>query len=314
MDILELPRNNNSTTVRAGAGMAFADNRFYVTTKNSKTISVFDCRMKLCEEICAEREYNSICFDSEECCFWASSAKCLGRIFKLDMCFAEIDCLAFNSCGVITGVSYYCEDDTFAIVSYGRVYKLCKCGELLPVDICKNDACGVAAAAPWLIVTSLQGCQQVVRAMRYDIVVAEFCIPRGEYIEAIVFADACNCAEFYCLVTNRGGFSRICRCNLPIDLDVFECNFNIGKGCVEKHCRKHKAYCKADVIESVALVEAALAHILNAEGEKIQKIVATSCDPEVLLAVNKSVRETIIAATHLEHVLYDKLGLVEDCD
>ena len=42
-----------------------------------------------------------------------------------------------------------------------------------------------------------------------------------------------------------------------------------------------------DIIESVALQETALSHILNAEGEKIQKMVALpDVTPEVLLATN----------------------------
>ena len=45
-----------------------------------------------------------------------------------------------------------------------------------------------------------------------------------------------------------------------------------------------------DIIESVALEETALSHILNAEGEKIQKMVAMpDITPEMLLATNKSV-------------------------
>ena len=40
-----------------------------------------------------------------------------------------------------------------------------------------------------------------------------------------------------------------------------------------------------DIIESVALEETALSHILNAEGEKIQKMVAMQeVTPDVLLA------------------------------
>ncbi|MEG1996800.1 MAG: hypothetical protein RR036_04740, partial [Oscillospiraceae bacterium] len=44
-----------------------------------------------------------------------------------------------------------------------------------------------------------------------------------------------------------------------------------------------------DIIESVALEQTALSHILNAEGEKIQKIVAAATAPSDMLAVNKSV-------------------------
>ena len=44
-----------------------------------------------------------------------------------------------------------------------------------------------------------------------------------------------------------------------------------------------------DIIASVALEQTALSHILNAEGEKIQKIVAGAATADELLAVNKSV-------------------------
>lgn len=79
-----------------------------------------------------------------------------------------------------------------------------------------------------------------------------------------------------------------------------------------------------DIIESVALEQAALSHILNAEGEKIQKVVNSRpynddvvenppVDTEKLLEVNKSVRDTIDAVTRLEVILQSKLNLFKDC-
>ena len=66
----------------------------------------------------------------------------------------------------------------------------------------------------------------------------------------------------------------------------------------------------ADLIESVALQETGLSHILNAEGEKIQAFTAMPCIcPEQLLAVNKSVQDTINAITRLEMVLQSKLEM-----
>ncbi|MEG2203665.1 MAG: hypothetical protein RRY21_00745 [Oscillospiraceae bacterium] len=65
-----------------------------------------------------------------------------------------------------------------------------------------------------------------------------------------------------------------------------------------------------DIIESVALEETGLAHILNAEGEKIQKFVAMpGVTPEQLLAVNASVQATIDAVTKLDMILQSKLSL-----
>lgn len=69
-----------------------------------------------------------------------------------------------------------------------------------------------------------------------------------------------------------------------------------------------------DIILSVALEQTALSHILNAEGEKIQRIVADrSATTEQILAVNNSVREMVEIVTKLESVLQSKLGLFSDC-
>ncbi len=67
-----------------------------------------------------------------------------------------------------------------------------------------------------------------------------------------------------------------------------------------------------DIIESVALEQAALSHILNAEGEKIQKTVAAATSSDQMLAVNKSVLAMVSAITRLEMVLQAKLELFQD--
>lgn len=69
-----------------------------------------------------------------------------------------------------------------------------------------------------------------------------------------------------------------------------------------------------DLIQSVALEETALSHILNAEGEKIQKMVALpDVTPEVLLATNKSVESMVNAVSRLEMILQSKLSSFDGC-
>lgn len=69
-----------------------------------------------------------------------------------------------------------------------------------------------------------------------------------------------------------------------------------------------------DLIESVALEETALSHILNAEGEKLQAVIAmTAITTSELLCVNKSVQSMVNAVTRLEMVLQAKLELIS-CD
>lgn len=69
-----------------------------------------------------------------------------------------------------------------------------------------------------------------------------------------------------------------------------------------------------DIIESVALQEAALAHILNAEGEKLQAAIKIpDINAEELLEFNQSVEETIGTIAQLETALQEKLSLFADC-
>lgn len=69
-----------------------------------------------------------------------------------------------------------------------------------------------------------------------------------------------------------------------------------------------------EIIHSIALEEAGIAHILNAEGEKLQRAVAESTSIEELLCVNDSVRRTIVQITQLEGQLYAKLETAFSCD
>ena len=68
-----------------------------------------------------------------------------------------------------------------------------------------------------------------------------------------------------------------------------------------------------DIISSVALEQAALSNILDAESAKIQKIVLKSTSAEEMLAVNKSVNSMVESITQLEMILHSKLKLFEDC-
>ncbi len=68
-----------------------------------------------------------------------------------------------------------------------------------------------------------------------------------------------------------------------------------------------------DVIESVALEQTALSHILNAEGEKIQRMVAAAATSAELFAVNDSVKTMVNAVSRLEMVLLAKLELFGGC-
>ncbi len=80
-----------------------------------------------------------------------------------------------------------------------------------------------------------------------------------------------------------------------------------------------KCCAAASLLQSIALEEAAISHILNAEGEKLQKMIAMpTCSPKDLLEANKSVENLVEKLTALEMVLQAKLELIlpllECCD
>ena len=66
------------------------------------------------------------------------------------------------------------------------------------------------------------------------------------------------------------------------------------------------------IMGSIALGEAALAHIMNAEGEKIQAAIANTNDVDKMLEVDASVRETLNSVNELERTLLAKLQVIVD--
>ncbi len=67
-----------------------------------------------------------------------------------------------------------------------------------------------------------------------------------------------------------------------------------------------------DFIESIALEETALSHILNAEGEKLQKAIEISSCVDELLSVNCSVESMVKSITELIMVLKGKMDSLQD--
>ena len=80
----------------------------------------------------------------------------------------------------------------------------------------------------------------------------------------------------------------------------------------------------ANIVASIALEEAALAHIINAEGEKIQRVVGTfvpegedeplplipAATPEDMQAINSSVGDMVETISSIERSLHNKLRTV----
>ena len=83
---------------------------------------------------------------------------------------------------------------------------------------------------------------------------------------------------------------------------------------ISMHCNPI-TMCQAvtDLIESIALEETALSHILNAEGEKLQRVIGLEdVDFCQLMEVNDSVANMVGVVSSLELVLKEKLEFISN--
>lgn len=68
-----------------------------------------------------------------------------------------------------------------------------------------------------------------------------------------------------------------------------------------------------DIIESIAMEESSISHILNAESEKLEAIInIPNVSAEELLAANESIKNTVDIIVQLELNLQAKLSLFSD--
>lgn len=268
------------------------------------------------------RCYSCICYDPKEKCFWASDDRCMSTVFKLNECFNEIDSIYIhtsdNCGGLVTGISYNCCNDTLLVSFIGGIASVDKQHPKNSTTLMKSRyewIMGVVSICPYYICYSRAEQKKEIRIYSYcGKLIKEIYLPCELIIESVVFFPCvkdCSNYHFYALISKHGCYPYIWDCSIKRDVlceGIRDCNYDI----CDCQCDEHRRVC-SDVLESIALVEASIAHILNTEGEKLQKTISSTDDICRILEVNKSVNKTIVNATHLEHMLYDKLEALKDC-
>ncbi len=310
-------------------GIAFDGCHYYLTCPGCCEIVKYDLHFCQVETIKTNKPYTCICFDLGRNCFWAGTALAPYKLLQLDPCFREIDCISIPYCdgfrGVITAVSYDCRRNGLFVCCANAILWFCPDAmteyELLQTP-CSAWNTGAVSVAPSYLVVKLQNTKQLICV--YDgasTLLCKYEVPCSYIIEAIVFSPctlhSSRQANFYLLATKNGCYPYLLKFSLPCcEADICPCNYAIChrccKECPPTPCPRPEDVC-ADLLESIALIEAALSHILNAEGEKLQKVISTTDDLDQILCFNKSVQETITKVTRLEVILLDKLATIKEC-
>lgn len=307
-------------------GIAFDGCFFYLTAPQECGISVFKRDFTLARSVVTGKPFSGICYDSTEKCFWATSGRHIDEVFKLDRSLNEIGRLQIKDCqkgcsGAV-GISLNCENDTLLIAYKEQIVEVSKESGLCKVVQRTCDGCftAVLSIAPYFAAILQSGQSQVFQIYGGDgCPVKSFCIPDSYCIRDLLFFpcnDRCRDElEFMLLATKHCHSTVILVCSISAcGMDLSCCNYKVCCAhCGDDPCKGddcERQIC--DVIESVALIETSLSHILNAEGEKLQKAIELASCVEELLAVNRSVTKTIIAITQLEHQLFLKLDALSD--
>lgn len=296
-------------------GIAFDGCFFYLTMPQDCKIYRLhrDFTPSACFEV--DKPYSSICYDSSENCFWASVDKLGIVLYKLNREMKEIDRLQIKGCAKpcaqIEGLSYNCEHDTLLVAFKDFIAEISKEGCCVRIlqEICTGQYTGVLSIAPYYAVIRRCGpTQEVIIYSADDCVARSFCVPAVYTLEDLLFDPCCardrSVLPLIFLAAKHCCYPRI----LYFEIDscgldgICCCNYEVCRPCRDGECNEI-----CDLIESIALVETALSHILNAEGEKLQRAVEISKNICDLIEIDKSVYRTIVGITQLEHVLYAKL-------
>ena len=244
----------------------------------------------------------------------------------------EIDCIPITGyqdhIGDITGISYDCCTNSL-MISFGNCVVKTNKENGHSILLYKSNymqITSVLSLCPNLVISGVNNSDQYVYVLDTDGTVENsYPVSYENQIKNILFNpcvenDDETYLDFFAL--KKGCYPYIFRHHLLLNYLPFQpdqCNFNIcDECCCTPDCTPDECGdpC-ALILESIALVEAGIAHILNCEGEKLQKVLSESSDINAILAVNKEINNTISNVSQLEYLLYLKLNaLVESgiCD
>lgn len=318
-------------------GTAFDGEFLYLTLPQENNIHKFNMDFALIGCYAVNRPFAAICYDNTENCFWASDVKLNNTIYKLSRNMEEIGCIKIGkfekSCSKILGLSYSNETNTILVAFMDFIAEISKSGQIVRIlkEINTGSFSSVLAISPYFAVVQICEHTQNIDIFSFDgDLIKSYKFSSTFIIEDVIFDPYSEKEEgkinIIILARKHNSCPNLFKCTIEsCDMNLHTCNFECCRkpNKCEKECEKDKDRCVCDLIESIALVEASIAHILNAEGEKIQKAVKIARNVCELIEIDKSVNKTITNITFLEQVLFAKLQTVtclepecedEECD
>ncbi len=324
----------------------YSGNSYKMLSPCEKKVDIYTCKLnKMCSKNLCEPYYlitNSKCKDE----YYVVKENDYENIYLIDCKYNEISKIRLNIPikykKKIVSISYDYEKYKIYIAISNMVYSVTVEGDFIKDEITpvaldkmkftktqKNYGCCTPYSPSMINITSIGFiCGNLcVAYLKNDSSYIMFLSNLGDILENVFVDDDVVVTSVF---LNKGRLELLMTKNLEcnyIYITDYCCNYKknpcsceIFNSCecrVDCECEKPKENkcCKSDlcdIIESIALIETSLSHVLNAEGEKIQKAVKIACNCEDLIKVNESVSRTITNVTMLETVLADKLKMAID--
>lgn len=300
--------------------VAFDGSYFYFTLFHQKIIKKVTTHFVPFGNFHTKRVYDCLCYDSKRQCFWATVSHSATRLFQLNCNMEEVSCVSLKESlqGRITGLSYSCCQDALLLAYPWGVFSFSLLEPRLTLlQSSTSTLTGISSICPAYALVQRKKREQILQFyFENGDLVKEISLPSSYSLVNILF-HPCYCGKetLVLFVRQKGCYLNVFYepiTSYDLGFEPCICNYKLCQGSC--HCT---SCCDpvGDVMESIALIEASLSHILNAQGEQLQKIVAESSCVEELLGANQQINETITKVTHLEILLQDKLeSLSKICD
>lgn len=314
-------------------GMAFDGARLFFT--KARESKIYQYGRRFCQEYCFDtcRVYDGICYDPKEQCFWASSKTYGATLFKLNSCFQEIDRIPIvfpgrsQAPGHVTGLSYNHNEGTLVVAFPAYLVNVNPNRQeenTVLLHVTGEWILSVLSISNYLVCGCMTSSEQAIRIFSMDgKLLKEYALSCADQMEAAVaLPEQSGFPRFAVLVSKRRCYPYVWNCSFEKNTEESQTNcscddFLCGEeppGLPEESGGEEASCCKekhSEILDSLALLEKALSRILEAEGDKLQKILMTSGNSDEMMEANRSVQDVIVQATHLEHVVYDILESLE---
>lgn len=286
---------------------------YYFAAENS-ILKICLKNMRCCT-IKTSHNYCFITYDCKHKEFIAIDYGCNKRIYFLDKDLNEKKSVALNITKPlkIDSISYYKEKDCIIISTRERNILVDKCGKEIKSNLkllCCQNYVSIFALGCFFITLYTDSHSSYIYLYYENKIIEKYCLNKKIFYPIEILSVNCNTDDELLYITlltvnyNREYFT------VTININVHEYKkFICLNDCKDSPCPADNST-TYDIIESIALMEAGLSHIVNAEGEKLQKAIKLSNCVEDLININKSVDKTLLSVTNIENLLYQKLMAV----